>query len=125
MAHSSAAQFWTNSTIGKSGPACTACSGTVGVHASTSGDRNQDGGPIRGWNFSPLGGARGCKILDEHIEDDEFMPVIFCMDQKDNWKDPKTSIKPNSRMGYLFDQATIQKDFAEAEGKPTLYLSSN
>ena len=61
----------------------------------------------------------GTKILDGIIEDDEFAPWIFCMADKDNWKDPANWVKANPSMGYLFDQETIRKEFAEAEGKPT------
>jgi phage terminase large subunit-like protein len=61
----------------------------------------------------------GTKILDGHIVDDEFMPWIFCMDPKDDWKDPDNWVKSNPSMGYLFDKEKILKEFNEAQGKPT------
>jgi phage terminase large subunit-like protein len=61
----------------------------------------------------------GTKILDEHVIDDEFVPFIFCMDPKDDWKDPKNWVKSNPSMGYLFDEEKILKEFNEAQGKPT------
>jgi phage terminase large subunit-like protein len=61
----------------------------------------------------------GTKILDGHVVDDEFMPWIFCMADKDDWKDPANWVKPNPSMGYLFDEEKILKEFHEAEGKPT------
>src|SRR5262249_2846131 len=64
----------------------------------------------------------GTKILEPEksgIEDDEFAPWIFCMDAKDDWKNPGNWVKSNPSLGYLFDLETIQKEFNEAQGKPT------
>jgi phage terminase large subunit-like protein len=61
----------------------------------------------------------GIKILDGLLEDDEFAPWIFCMDAKDDWKNPNNWVKSNPSLGYLFDLDTIQKEYAEAQGKPT------
>ena len=61
----------------------------------------------------------GTKILDGHIQDDEFCPWIFCMDDKDDWKDSANWFKSNPSLGYLFDLATVSKEFHEADGKPT------
>ena len=60
----------------------------------------------------------GTKILDGHVVDDEFAPFIFCMDDKDDWKDEKNWPKANPSLGYLFDLDTIRKEFNETEGKP-------
>ena len=62
----------------------------------------------------------GCKILDGHIEDDEVMPWFATLDLKDDWKDPANWIKSNPALGYLFDLETIKKEFAEAQGKPSV-----
>ena len=66
----------------------------------------------------------GTQILDGHITDDEFVPFIFCMDDKDDWKDSKNWVKANPSMGdveegYLFPPETIEKEFNEAIGKPS------
>jgi phage terminase large subunit-like protein len=61
----------------------------------------------------------GTKVLDGFIQDDEFAPWIFCMDDKDDWKDSKNWIKSNPSLGYLFPLELIQKEIAEAMGKPT------
>ena len=42
----------------------------------------------------------GTKILDGFFDDDEFAPWIFCMDPKDNWKDPANWVKSNPSLGY-------------------------
>lgn len=60
----------------------------------------------------------GCKVLSGHVVDDEFCPVIFCMDPKDDWKDSANWIKSNPSLGTLFDLATIEKEYNEAIGKP-------
>jgi phage terminase large subunit-like protein len=65
------------------------------------------------------------KVLDGFIEDDECAPFIFCMDDKDDWRDEKNWVKSNPSMGdtskgYLFDLDTIRKEFEKTEGQPTL-----
>jgi phage terminase large subunit-like protein len=62
----------------------------------------------------------GCKILDGHVDDDELMPWFFTLDPKDNWRDSKVWVKANPALGYLFDLETIEKEFAEAQGKPSV-----
>lgn len=62
----------------------------------------------------------GCKILDGFLDDDEVMPWFFTLDSKDNWKDPANWVKANPAIGYLFDQETIEKEFKEAQGKPSV-----
>lgn len=61
----------------------------------------------------------GMKVLDGHVIDDEFCPVIFAMDVKDDWKNPDNWVKSNPSLGYLFDLDTIQKEYNEAQGKPS------
>ena len=61
----------------------------------------------------------GTKILDGHIQDDEFAPWIFCMDVNDDWKNPANWEKANPSIGYLFSVETITKEIAEAMGKPS------
>lgn len=60
----------------------------------------------------------GCKVLDGHQIDDDFMPFIFSLDARDDWRDERNWVKANPSMGYLFDLDTIRKEFKEAEGKP-------
>jgi phage terminase large subunit-like protein len=62
----------------------------------------------------------GCKILDGFLQDDEVMPWFCTLDAKDDWKDSKNWIKANPAIGYLFDLETIQKEFSEAQGKPSV-----
>jgi phage terminase large subunit-like protein len=61
----------------------------------------------------------GTKVLDGHATDDEFAPWIFCMDDKDDWKDPANWIKANPSLGYLLDVERLKHDFQEVQGKPT------
>ena len=73
------------------------------------------GGTSLAWNEREY----GCKILDGHITDDEYAPFIFCQADSDDWKDSSTWIKSNPSMGVLFPVETIQKEFNEAQGKPS------
>ena len=61
----------------------------------------------------------GTKILDGHIIDDEFFPLIFCMEDKDHYTDPANWVKANPSLGHLFELETVTKEFNEAQGKPT------
>jgi phage terminase large subunit-like protein len=61
----------------------------------------------------------GTKILDNVLEDDEFAPWIFSMDDKDNWKDSANWIKSNPSLGHLFDLARLEHEYQEVQGKPT------
>ncbi len=60
----------------------------------------------------------GTKILDGIVEDDEFMPWIFSLEGSD-WKDSANWIKSNPSLGYLIQESDLQKEFAEAQGKPS------
>ena len=62
----------------------------------------------------------GCKILDGFIKDDEVMPWFCTLDPKDNWRDSKNWVKSNPAIGYLFPLETIEKEFKEAQGKPSV-----
>jgi phage terminase large subunit-like protein len=62
----------------------------------------------------------GCKILDNFLQDDEVMPWFNTLDKHDDWKDPKCWVKANPAMGYLFSQETIEKEYREALGKPSV-----
>jgi phage terminase large subunit-like protein len=61
----------------------------------------------------------GTKVLDGFFEDDQFAPWIFCMDPKDNWKDPTNWVKSNPSLGYLFTEERLVQEFNEVQGKPT------
>jgi phage terminase large subunit-like protein len=62
----------------------------------------------------------GCKILDRHLDDDEVMPWFYTLDPKDDWKDSKNWVKSNPAIGHLFSLETIEKEFHEAQGKPSV-----
>ena len=60
-----------------------------------------------------------CKILDGHVVDDEVMPMLFTLDEGDNYKDETLWVKSNPALGYLFQSDTILREFTETEGKPS------
>jgi phage terminase large subunit-like protein len=61
-----------------------------------------------------------CKILDGYIDDDEVLPWLFVLDEKDDYKDPANWPKSNPAIGHLFDLETIVKEFHESQGKPSV-----
>jgi phage terminase large subunit-like protein len=61
----------------------------------------------------------GMKILDGIVQDDEVMPFFCTLDPADSWKDSSVWVKSNPALGHLFDLETIEKEFAEAMGKPS------
>jgi phage terminase large subunit-like protein len=61
----------------------------------------------------------GVKVLDGFLDDDAFAPWIFCMDPKDDWKDPNNWVKSNPSLGYLLTLDDLKKEYAEAQGKPS------
>jgi phage terminase large subunit-like protein len=65
-----------------------------------------------------------CKLLDGVVEDDEFFPLIYAIDETDNYKLPQNWRKANPSCGpvgegYLFDVGVLQKEFDETESKPS------
>jgi len=50
------------------------------------------------------------KVRDGIIQDDEFLPVIFAADEKDDWTSPATWAKANPSLGV-----TVQPEYLEAE----------
>ena len=67
----------------------------------------------------------GLKVLDPNDEttDDEFLPLFYTLDEKDNWKDELNWYKANPSMGpvadgFLFDIDKLRSEYDEAKGKP-------
>ena len=55
----------------------------------------------------------GTKVLDCHVVDDEFFPVIFSMDDKDDWKDEKNWVKANPSLGCLSTSTQSARSFTK------------
>ena len=69
--------------------------------------------------------AYGLKVLDPADEtvDDEFLPFLYTLDEKDDWKDERNWPKANPSMGppedgFLFTIEKLRNEFDEAKGKP-------
>lgn len=61
----------------------------------------------------------GMKVLDGVIEDDEFFPMIYSLDPKDNWQDASNWVKACPSLGALITMETMLNQYNEAKGKPT------
>lgn len=68
----------------------------------------------------------GMKCLDpaSDVEDDEYLPFLYVMDEKDDWQNENNWYKSNPSMGpkedgYLFDIDTLRAEFLGTKGKPS------
>lgn len=53
------------------------------------------------------------------IEDDSFLPVLYCADKKnDDLEDPKVWKKLNPSIGHIFDLKKIKDDYAKVKNRP-------
>jgi phage terminase large subunit-like protein len=64
------------------------------------------------------------RLLDGLVQDDEFFPLIYAIDETDDYKLPQNWRKANPSCGpvsegYLFDVDVLQKEFDETESKPS------
>lgn len=58
------------------------------------------------------------KVRDKIIEDDEFLPVLFAANEKDDWKDPRVWSKANPSLGVIVTEDYIRRRCEKAERIP-------
>lgn len=63
---------------------------------------------------------RASKILQGTLEDDSFFTVLYCLDEKDDWRNEKTYIKANPNLGVSVFQDALIKAKNEAIQQPSL-----
>ena len=63
---------------------------------------------------------RSCKLLDGIIEDDSYLPILFCLDEKDDWRNPKVWPKANPNIGVSLKEDFLIKACKEAQQVPAL-----
>lgn len=61
----------------------------------------------------------GKKLLDGTFQDDTFLPLIYELDQGDDWKDHRNYIKANPNLGVSVTLETLIEERNEAEAKPS------
>jgi len=63
-----------------------------------------------------------CKVAEwqEGFRDDEFLPILYELDQKDEWKDPKAWPKANPGLGAIKQNDYLVKRVAAAKRSPRL-----
>jgi len=55
------------------------------------------------------------KVLTGEIMDDAFLPILYTLDDNDNWKDKKNWIKSNPAIGTIKDTSFLAKEFQRAQ----------
>lgn len=63
---------------------------------------------------------RSCKILDGIIKDDNYLPVLYCIDEGDDWTDSKVWPKANPCLGVSLKKDFLVKAAREASQVPSL-----
>ncbi|WP_298946373.1 terminase TerL endonuclease subunit [uncultured Campylobacter sp.] len=59
-----------------------------------------------------------CNIADGIFKDDSFLPIIYELDSKDEWKDEKKWIKANPGLGSIKKYADLSDKAKRAENSP-------
>lgn len=60
------------------------------------------------------------KVRDGIIEDESYLPVIFEMDEKDDWKDERNWHKANPSLGHTITLDGMRAEFRMAMERPSL-----
>ena len=63
---------------------------------------------------------RSKRILEGTEEDDSYFTVLYCIDEKDKWNDPKNFIKANPNMDVSIKSDWLNKQMKEAVQNPSL-----
>lgn len=61
--------------------------------------------------------AQGC--VDGIIKDDEFLPLLFCASESDDWTDPKVWYKANPNLGVSKSYDYMVKECERAKSSPS------
>lgn len=59
-----------------------------------------------------------CKILDGEVDDDRFLPIIYEMDDRDEWLDEECWVKANPGLGTIKKTESLRKHVNEAAQNP-------
>lgn len=57
--------------------------------------------------------------LDGSVDDDHFLPVIYELDERDEWRDPAMWVKANPGLGTIKNEEKMQGFFAKARQDPS------
>ena len=63
---------------------------------------------------------RSKQILENVIEDDSFFCVLYCLDEKDSWKEEKNWVKANPNLNVSVNLDFLRKLCTEAQQQPSL-----
>ena len=61
---------------------------------------------------------RGRQIMKELIQDPTFLPVIYALDEEDDWESEKNWLKVNPSTGIIFDIESLREDYRLAKEIP-------
>lgn len=59
------------------------------------------------------------KVLDGSVQDDEFLPIVYTVDDPDAWGDPAEWFKANPNMGVSVYPENFRRDFELAVRRPS------
>jgi len=59
-----------------------------------------------------------CKVRDGIIEDETFLPVIYNLEDNEDWEEEKNWIKLNPSINHIFDLDKIRRDYKKAKANP-------
>lgn len=62
----------------------------------------------------------GCKILDGEIEDDTFLPILYELDDREEWTDESCWVKANPGLGTIKKLKALRDNVNEAMQNPNL-----
>lgn len=59
-----------------------------------------------------------CKtVLEGSVENDQLLPIIYDLDEHDNWEDPKVWVKPNPSWGISVNPDIFRSEFEKAKSE--------
>jgi phage terminase large subunit-like protein len=76
-----------------------------------------------GDNLSSVGRLeyeRSVKVLEESIEADDYFTMLYCLDEKDDWRNEKVYMKANPNLGVSVSLESLIKARDEALQQPSL-----
>jgi phage terminase large subunit-like protein len=62
-----------------------------------------------------------CSVLDGAIKDDRFLPFIYELDEREEWKDPAAWIKANPGLGSIKKAKMLEENVEKAKNDPAFY----
>jgi len=59
-----------------------------------------------------------CKVVDGTFSDDNFLPILYELDNREEWKEPKAWVKANPGLGNIKKAEDLERKVAKAKNSP-------